>query len=162
MKKDLRNYKITFDELQIILLEIELIINNRHLTHIYTDSTELPLTPSQLVFSRNLNHASLSESPVNVEVDVYEHREKLTNIINHFWHRWRTEYVTNLREYHKLRSLNNNSPYIKVNYVVLIHEMYHLWRIGRLTELIKSKSDNEVREASVKVPRSVRNTVPIK
>ena len=84
LKKDLRNYKITFDELQTILLEIELIINNRPLTHIYTDLTELPLTPSQLVFSRNLNHSSLSESPVNVERDIYEHREKFTNIINHF------------------------------------------------------------------------------
>ena len=159
LKKDLRNYKITFDELQTILLEIELIINNRPLTHIYTDSTELPLTPSQLVFSRNLNHSSLSESPVNVEIDIYEHREKLTNIINHFWHRWRTEYVTNLREYQKLRSLNNNSPYIKVNDVVLIHDdnaPRHLWRIGRVIELIKSKSDNEVRGASVKVPRTGR------
>ena len=42
LKKDLQNYKITFGELQTILL----------------DSTELPLTPSQLVFSRNLNHSS--------------------------------------------------------------------------------------------------------
>ena len=38
LKKDLRNYKITFDELQTILLEIELIINNRPLTLIYIDS----------------------------------------------------------------------------------------------------------------------------
>ena len=83
-KKDLRNNKITFDKLQTVLLEIELIMNNRRLTHIYTDSTELPLTPSQLVFSRNLEHSSLSESPVNVEVDIYEHKEKSTNIINHF------------------------------------------------------------------------------
>ena len=37
LKKNLRNYKITFDELQTILLELELIINNRPLTHIYTD-----------------------------------------------------------------------------------------------------------------------------
>ena len=74
LKKDLRNPKITFDELQTVLLEIELLINNRPLTHIYTDSTKLPLTPSQLVFSRNLNNSSLSESPVNVEIDIYEHR----------------------------------------------------------------------------------------
>ena len=67
--------------------------------------------------------------------------------------------MTNLREYHKLRSLNNNSPYIKVNDVVLIHDdnaPRHLWRIGRVIELIKSKSDNEVRGASVKVPRTGR------
>ena len=37
LKKDLRNYKDTFGELEAILLDIELIINNRPLTHIYTD-----------------------------------------------------------------------------------------------------------------------------
>ena len=83
-------YKITFDELQTI----EFIINNSPLTHIYTDSTELPLTPGQLVFSRNLNHSSLSESAVNGEIYIYGHREKLINIINHLWYRCRTEYVT--------------------------------------------------------------------
>ena len=142
-----------------ILLEIELIISNRPLTHIYTDPTELPLTPSQLVFSRNLNNSSLSESPVNVKIDIYEYREKLTDIINHFWHHWRTEYVTNLREYQKLRSLNNNLPFIKINDIVLIHDdnaPRYLWRIGRVVELIKSKSENEVRGASPKVLRTGR------
>ena len=76
LKKDLRNYKITFEELQAILLEVELIINNCLLTHIYIDSTDLPLTPSQLVFSRYLNHSSLSESLVNVEIDIEKNRYK--------------------------------------------------------------------------------------
>ena len=76
LKKDLRNYKITFEELQAILLEVELIINNRLLTHIYIDSTELPFTPSQLVFSRYLNHSSLSESLINVKIDIEKNRYK--------------------------------------------------------------------------------------
>ena len=67
--------------MQTVLLEIELTTNNRPLTHTYTDSTELPLTPSQLVFSRNLNYSSLPESPVNIETDIYKHRKKLTNIV---------------------------------------------------------------------------------
>ena len=160
MKKDLRNNKDTFDALEAILLDIELIINNRPLTHIYTDSTKLPLTPCQLVFFRNLNHSTWLESPVNAEIDIYEHRKKLTNIINHFWHRWRTEYVTNLHDYYKLRSLlSNNSPYIKFNDVVFIRNdnaPRPLWRISWVIGQIKSKSDNEVRAASVKVPRTGR------
>ena len=107
-----------------------------------------------------MNHSSLSEPPVNAEIDFYEHREKMTNIIiNHFWYRWRTEYETNLRECQKFRSLNNNSPHIKVNDAVLIHDdnaPRHLWGIGRVIELIKSKSGNEVRVASVQVPRTGR------
>ena len=65
----------------------------------------------------------------------------------------------NLREYHQLRLLNNNSSYIKVNDVVLIHSdnaPRHLWHIGRVIELAKSKSDNEVRGASVDVPKTSR------
>ena len=75
--------------MQTILLEIELkIINNSPLTHIYTNSNKLPLTRNQLIFSRNLNDSSLSESPVNVEIDIYNHKETLANIIDHFWHRY--------------------------------------------------------------------------
>ena len=73
LKKDLQNYKITFDKLQTTLLETKSINNYRPLTHICTDSTELPLTLSQLVFFRNFKHSSLSELPVNVEINVYGH-----------------------------------------------------------------------------------------
>ena len=90
LSKDLQNYKITFDELQSIFLGIEPIINNSPLTHIYTDSIKVPLTPSKLVFPRNLIHWSLSELPVNVEVDIYDHRENIISNSN----------MTNLREYH--------------------------------------------------------------
>ena len=65
--------------MQTILFEF--IINNHQSTHIYADSGELPLTPPPLVLSRNLNHARLSESSVNVETDIYQHCENLTSII---------------------------------------------------------------------------------
>ena len=44
-------------------------------------------------------------------------------------------------------------------FIVLIHDdnaPRYLLRIGRVIELIKSKSDSEVRGASVKVPRTGR------
>ena len=63
----------------------------------------------------------------------------MTNIINHFWHHSRAEYVTNLREYHKLRSLNSNSLYIKVN-----------------GELIYDDIARRHLKASIKVPRTGR------
>ena len=57
-----------------------------------------------------------------------------------------------------LRSLNNNSTYIKVDDVVLIHDdnaARNLWRIGRVIKFIKRKSDSEEKETSVKVTRPV-------
>ena len=56
-----------------------------------------------------------------------------------------------------LRSLNNNSTYIKVDDVVLIHDDNagrNLWRIDRVIKLIKRKSDSEEKETSVKVTRT--------
>ena len=50
LKKDLQNNKITYAEMQTVVLEIEMIISNRPLTHLYPDTTETPLTPNHLVF----------------------------------------------------------------------------------------------------------------
>ena len=46
VKKDLQNNKLTYKEMQTVLLEIEIIINNRPLTHLYSDITETSLTPN--------------------------------------------------------------------------------------------------------------------
>ena len=40
LKKDLQNNKLAYEEMQIVLLEIEMIINNRPLTHLYPDNTK--------------------------------------------------------------------------------------------------------------------------
>ena len=59
--------------------------------------------------------------------------DKINHISNHFWDRWRHEYVVNLRETRRTSKLNINSLKVKVNDIVLVfYEMVprQFWRIA--------------------------------
>ena len=54
LKKDLQNYRLSCDQMQTVLFEVEMILNNRPLTYVYPDEIENALTPNHLLFSRIL------------------------------------------------------------------------------------------------------------
>ena len=87
-----------------------------------------------------------------IEVDTkLSKRAKYTStILEHWWKRWRDDYLTELREYHKLKS-RKRSVDPKVEDIVLIADdklKRSEWREGRITELIVSK-DDKVRSAAL-------------
>ena len=70
--------------------------------------------------------SNLPES-VSSNIEHYEDQDKLTkrflyltNRLSHFWNRWRKEYITDLREYHKESS--NKSVCVAKGNLVLIHQ----------------------------------------
>ena len=69
-----------FEELQIVLFEVELIINNASLTYVHPNTIETCLTPNHLLFGRELLYSSNATST-----------DKVNCISNHFWERWRHE-----------------------------------------------------------------------
>ena len=50
LKKLLYKARITFNELQTLLSQIEMVINNRPLTYVYDELTIPPLTPNHLIY----------------------------------------------------------------------------------------------------------------
>ena len=66
----MQNNNLTYEEIQTVLLEREMIINNRPLTHLYPDTTETPLTPNYLFFFSMLNHFSSNDRSINNQVFV--------------------------------------------------------------------------------------------
>ena len=66
MKKTISKASLSFDELQTVLYEVELIINSHPLDHIYDDDTEVVITPNHLLFGRQLE----SHNITNEEFDV--------------------------------------------------------------------------------------------
>ena len=54
LKKELKNYRLSYEEMGTVLCEIEQILNNRPLTYVYTNDLESCLTPNHLLFGRNL------------------------------------------------------------------------------------------------------------
>ena len=100
LKKTIGVKRLTYVELQTLVLEVEMILNNRPLCEPLDDDPELALTPNHLVFGRRLEPTS----QVHCSDDVREEntnscnrrQQHINKMVNHFWIRWKTEYLTSL------------------------------------------------------------------
>ena len=87
--------------------------------------------------------SSLSEGidPIFVNDDVQDKLTKsflyLTRKLSHFWSRWQKEYITDLREFHKLKA--NHDSQIQVGQLVLLQEdnlKRCQWKTAIIEELV--------------------------
>ena len=112
IRKVLGRSFVSFDVLNTVVTEAEAIINDRPLTYVSTSPfDEDPLTPSHLLHGRrivSLPYPSDTVKDNSIQDITYTHSSanKLYNmqssIIQHFWHRWKMEYLTSLREFHRI------------------------------------------------------------
>ena len=133
---------------------IECTVNSRPLTYQYNDPEEV-LTPSHLIFGRRLS--PLSENigtDIKIDADSSDNLSKrfiyLSRKLQHFWERWKREYLVDLRESHKIK--NAVPVNIERGDVVVIHEnnaKRGTWKTGVVEELISGKY-GQVRGAKVR------------
>ena len=99
-KKQLKTYRLNYEQMQTVLQEIEAIVNNRLLTYVYLTELGTCVTPNHLLFGLTLSFSKPERAPVITESSSIKlYSSKISNIINHFWDRWQKEYITSLREY---------------------------------------------------------------
>ena len=100
---------VCFSELQVLLYEIELVLNSRSLGFVYDNDLQEILTPNHLLFGCKL-YTFNSSIQDNVEINLVlpKRVHHINMLLNHFWSRWRNEYVTSLREYDKKYKRTNN------------------------------------------------------
>ena len=152
LKKVILNAKLTYEELLTALYEIEAILSNRPLTFTYETPGDQVLTPNHLIFGRRLNLIADKEQPTtNLSFAIrYKH---VNHILEHFWKRWRTEYVTELREHHKCqRAKNLMNDVCNIGDVVQIHKDKTpriTFKVG-VIEDFKQSRDSKRRVAIVK------------
>ena len=154
LRKVLGNARLNFDELHTVLREIEATLNSRPLTYQY--ETDEVLTPSHLIFGYRLSPFAFGINPDagNSEVDQTTLSKRflfLRNKLLHFWKRWKSEYLTDLREHHCLT--NKGSNVISEGDVVLVQDdqlKRGQWRIGIIEGLIVGK-DGHVRGVNLRV-----------
>ena len=119
---------------------------------------EEPLTRSHLIVGRRILSVpsrSWSDEVGQTEETVTQTRRAkfLQRILDHFWNRWRSEYLTQLREYHCYSKRANSLRKVQVGDVVCLHDNKvprQLWRLGKVERLLPGR-DGQVRSAVVRV-----------
>ena len=110
--------KLKFNELEEILLDVEIILNNRPLSYV-KDDVQLPLLmPNMMLLGQKI--ALLEQEVTRIKHKELRRRAKyLLKCRDNLWRRWKTEYLRTLREKHNLK-FKDREPRVAVGEVVLI------------------------------------------
>lgn len=150
LRKILGTYCVNLEILETVISEIEAILNDRPLTYVSVSSESCdpePLTPSHLLYGRRITRLPFPS-------DIAENNDKFTvptsttfnrqadikhDLIRQFQIRWKNEYLTALREFHK--TIDTNIQIIKMGDVVQIHDDSPriTWKLGVVDQLCQGK-----------------------
>eukprot|EP00731_Ephydatia_muelleri_P027563 Em0019g436a len=139
LKKSIGSAKLTLDELQTVVIEVE-----RHSTLGLLRSQVLATQDDDFMFSSD--HSSVTRR--------MEHTQRL---LGQFWRRWRDEYLSDLRDVHRYAAVpNKRKRSVTLGDIVLVHDESHprtFWKLGRVQRLMEGR-DGCVRAAVVRVSSS--------
>ena len=158
LRKTLRGSRLTYEELETIVFEIEAVINSRPLCYIYDDEVNEPLTPSHLMYGRRLlnTKGDVDREGTDVESEPKKRYKYLNRVLAQFQQIFQHQYLTALRE----RDLSKTGcPDISVGDVVLIKSKDTArseWPLGKVERLVCS-DDNVVRGAVLKTKSGKTN-----
>ena len=147
-----QNIKLNDDQLNTLMCEVECILNNRPLTEISSDPTDLEaLTPNHLLL---LNNSITFPPGLFSKEDIYLRRrwKQVQYLSDNFWKKWSNQYLILLQERQKWHVIR---PNFKVNDLVLVVDILlprNCWPLGRITE-VKCDKYNNVRSAFVKISK---------
>ena len=159
LKKVVGKAKLTYDELLTSVSEVEMIVNSRPLTYVSSDDLEEPLTPAHLLIGRRiLTLPGIPADTVDADYEISPDHSELTRrnkhfnkVLDHFWRRWRHEYLLELRSNHRFHDKKKGKKVISIGQVVLIHDENHPrghWKLALVEGLIEG-SDGQIRGARV-------------
>ena len=155
LRKTLGKARLTKDELATVLVEVECTLNSRPLTYEYDEVGEEVLTPSHLMFGRRINslpHMVDEPEEAMGRQECSARFRYLSNRLEHFWSRWKKEYLVGLREFDKNKG-DGSAIAPKEGDVVIVEDEDRKrseWKLGVIVELIEGR-DKIVRGAKVRV-----------
>ena len=115
------------EEFTTVVKEVENIVNNHPLTYQANDALDQPLTPSQLLWGRNLPIMPPLLQPNTDDDSTTETKELrhqyflISNALDRFRKRWSKEYPTSLREKHENLCAERPTHHIKPGSLAMIH-----------------------------------------
>ena len=143
-------------DLETLIVQVEARLNDRPLTYASSDIRDLsPITPSSLIMGHRIR-----EFPCEIDFDQFNDPEfgtanfvnklflRRSKILQEFWRRWYSEYLTSLRE---RGNISSSVDLVRVGQVVLISENLprSKWKLGLIEDLIPS-SDGITRSVKVR------------
>lgn len=154
--KIIGNQILSYEELTTVLTQIECLLNSRPLCQLSTDDSSEPvaLTPSHFLTYQPLAHLP-SRDVLSEPANRLTRYELLDQMIQTFWKRWSSEYLSTLQVRNKWDKQNNS---ISVGTVVLIKQDSFIsplqWLLGKVTKIFPG-SDGVIRVAEVKTKHGI-------
>ena len=151
LRKVMGDVKLTFEELNTVLLQIEACLNSRPLTPLPdSDDSIKALTPGQFLIGKPME--ALPDPSASYEhMPLLRHWHLCQSLVCHFWARWSAEYMCQLRKYSEWRypSQVNDLVYIREDTLIPTK-----WPLARVVEVHQGK-DGFVRVATVRTSKGV-------
>ena len=135
--------RLTWNEFEEVLLDIELTLNNCPLIYV-EDNVQLPvLMPNTWIHGMNI--VNLEEASDNI--DEYELRKRsryVQKCKKKAWTRWTSEYLKALREQHNLKHKSHDIQISKGDIVLIKGDETNRgkWNIGIVQHINKGKDGN--------------------
>ena len=132
-------------------------MNDRPLTYVDNELNQEIITPNHLNYGRRLNVNPSSDE--NDEVSLVVRYKYVNELMNNFWSRFKDEYLSELRERHKILKKRQSQELVQMNDVVLIKDdklPRSKWKMGVIKSLQKSK-DKCIRVANIKTRSNGKN-----
>jgi hypothetical protein len=150
LRRTIGDSKLTFEELTTVFAQIEACLNSRPLTSVTSadvDGIEA-LTPGHFLIGQPLV-ALPDPSFEGKSVTVLRRWQLCQSLVQRFWNRWSSEYLTLLNRHNKWRKPTRN---LSAGDIVLLKEDTMVpmkWPLGRVTQVHPGK-DRLVRVATVR------------
>ena len=140
--------------MQEVLLDVQLVNNNRPLSYC-EDDIQLPtLTPNTLIFGK-ANYLPEEQLLDAEDKDLPRRAKYLLRCKESLWKRWHLEYKRALRERHDATNQGRETQLEVGNIVMIKREQKNRskWRIGKVTRLIAGR-DGVTRGAKIQTAKS--------
>ena len=151
LKKTIGQAKMSYDELSTLIIEVEAVLNSRPLTYVSTEDTTEPLAPSHGLMTgrRLLTLPKIGTCVCSEDSDFLPgssqplcKRLTLNKTIDHFWTRWRREYLVAFRDSHQHRKSSCSDATVNVGEVCVLFDSKcprTFWRLAKIEHLISGQ-----------------------
>jgi hypothetical protein len=154
LQRTLGNNKLTLEEFETIIIQVEGILNSRPLVPLSSDINEFEvLTPAHFLIGRPITMIPEPQI-INLADNRLSRWQQMTKYIQIIWKRWQRDYLNHLQQRQKWQFYKNN---VKIGTLVLLKEdglPPCKWALARVLEVIPG-ADGKIRVVKLKTASGV-------